>query len=87
MELIASLVGTLGVTGALCWYLYQTTAVTIPNLTEKHSQTMDKITERFTDTLKDEREYRRVEIEGMKQFIKQEGCRFNSTYVEFEKPK
>jgi hypothetical protein len=87
MELIASLVGTVGVTGALCWYLYQTTAVTIPNLTEKHSQSIDKITERFTDTLKDEREYRRVEIEGMKQFIKQEGCRYNSTYVEFEKPK
>jgi hypothetical protein len=87
MELIASLVGTVGVTGALCWYLYQTTAVTIPNLTEKHSQSIDKITERFTDTLKDEREYRRIEIEGMKQFIKQEGCRYQTTYVEFEKPK
>lgn len=78
MELIASLVGTLGVTGALVWYLYFTTAKTIPSLTTKHSETMERITEKFGDTLREEREFRRQESEGMKQFIKQEGCKYSS---------
>ena len=75
MELIASLVGTLGVTGALVWYLYHTTTKTIPDLTEKHAETMDKITERFTDSLKDERDFRRTEFADLKSFIKSESCR------------
>lgn len=75
MELIVSLVGSLGVTGCLVWYLYYNTAVAIPRLTDKHAETMDKITERFTGTLKEEREYRRTELQDLKVFIKSEACK------------
>lgn len=81
MELITSLVGTLGVTGALVWYLYFTTSKTIPSLTKTHSETLDKITEKFGDTLKEEREYRRQESESMKRFIKEEGCKYPQVYA------
>lgn len=76
MELITSLVGTIGVTGALVWYLYWTTAKTIPSLTTKHSETMERITDKFSATLREERDFRRQESEGLKQFIKQEGCKY-----------
>lgn len=82
MELISSLVGTIGVTGALVWYLYWTTAKTIPSLTTKHSETMERIADKFSDTLREEREFRRQESEGMKQFIKQEGCKYSSQVYE-----
>ncbi len=83
MELIASLCGTLGVTGALVWYLYYTTAKTIPRLTDKQSETMERITQKFSDTIRDDRDFRRQELESMKQFIRQEGCRY-SNYVELK---
>lgn len=75
MELVVSLVSTLGVTGILVWYLYFNVTVAIPKLTDKHAETMDKITERFTETLKDEREYRRSELADLKTFIKSEACK------------
>jgi hypothetical protein len=49
--------------------------VSIPRLTDKHAETMDKITERFTGTLKEEREYRRTELLDLKTFIKSEACK------------
>lgn len=78
MELIVSLVSTLGVTGVLVWYLYYNVAVSIPRLTDKHAETMDKITERFTGTLKEEREYRRTELQDLKTFIKAEACKHDT---------
>jgi hypothetical protein len=75
VELIVSLVSTLGVTGVLVWYLYYNVSVSIPRLTDKHAETMDKITERFTGTLKEEREYRRTELLDLKTFIKSEACK------------
>jgi len=75
MELIVSLVGSLGVTGCLVWYLYYNTAVAIPRLTDKHSESMDKITDKFSDTLREEREFRRSEFADLKTFIKSEGCK------------
>lgn len=50
-ELIVQLVSTVGVSGVLVWYLYHTTTKTIPDLAEKHSKSMESITERFTETL------------------------------------
>jgi hypothetical protein len=75
MELIVSLCGSLGVTGTLVWYLYWTTTKTIPDLTEKHANSMDKITDKFSDTLREEREFRRAEFADLKTFIKAEGCK------------
>jgi len=87
MELITSLVGTLGVTGVLVWYLYHTTAVSIPRLTDKHAETMDKITEKFSDTLREERTFRQQEADGLKRFIREEGCRYGRAVYELkEKP-
>lgn len=50
-ETVVQLVGQLGVSGVLVWYLYHTTTKTIPDLAEKHSKSMESITERFTETL------------------------------------
>lgn len=75
VELITSLVGTLGVTGALVWYLYYNTAVAIPKLTDKHSDTLNAISKNFSDTLRDEREFRRGEMQELKTYIKSEACK------------
>lgn len=75
MDLIASLIGTAGVSGALCWYLYHTTAITIPKLTETHSDTLKSISNTFSDTLREEREYRKEEFHELKEFIKTEACK------------
>ena len=76
MEILASLVGTLGVTGALVWYLYYTTARTIPRLTDKHGEVMDRISKDFSQTLREERDFRQQEAESLRRFIRDEGCRY-----------
>ena len=75
MELIVSLCGSLGVTGCLVWYLYFNTAVAFPRLIDKHSASIDKITDKFSDTLREEREFRRNELQDLKVYIKSEACK------------
>lgn len=75
MELIVSLTSSLGVVGCLIWYLYFNTVYTIPRLTDKHADSIDKITDKFSDTLREEREFRRTEFADLKTYIKSEGCK------------
>ena len=76
-DVITQVISSLGVVGALVWYLYFNTTVTIPGLTQKHSETMEKITEQFSRNLCEEREQRRQELELLKSWIKTEAsCKF-----------
>ena len=88
-EVITSLASTLGVGGALVWYLYHNTTRTLPDIVktytesqerqaEKFADTADKITERFSATLVDERQYRKQEIKALQDWIKSESaCKYN----------
>jgi low affinity Fe/Cu permease len=64
-DIVASLVSSLGVVGALVWYLYYNTSVTIPNLTKEHTTAIQNIANSFTASLKEERETRRVELKEL----------------------
>jgi len=88
-DIITSLVSTIGVVGALVWYLYHNTTNTIPDLTRQYTQsqekvaqkfaeTQDKISERFSSALADERNYRKQEIQALQTWIKTEAsCKYN----------
>lgn len=77
-DLISSLVSTLGVGGVLVWYLYHTTSKTIPDLTDRYLLSQKEIAGEFSKALKEEREYRRDEIDALKAWIKSEAaCKYN----------
>jgi hypothetical protein len=77
-ELIVQLITALGPTGALVWYLWQTTSKTIPSLIEKHQLNMNATVSQFTKCLEEERKAKRFEIDALKEFIKMEAkCRYN----------
>lgn len=88
-EVVSTLVSSLGVVGALVWYLYHNTTTTIPNLTKQYTESQEKvsarfaetqkqITDNFSSTLREEREYRKQEINALQQWIKSEAsCKYN----------
>jgi predicted PurR-regulated permease PerM len=95
-DVVTSLVSTLGIVGALVWYLYHSTTKTIPeiaktinDITKQHTDsqekvaskfadTQDKITDRFSQTLADERVYRKQEIAALQEWIRNEAsCKYN----------
>jgi predicted PurR-regulated permease PerM len=77
-DLIASITSSLGVVGALVWYLYHNTTRTIPDLTDRYTSSIDKISQNFAETLKEERSYRKQEISSLQQWIKSEAsCKYN----------
>lgn len=76
-DIVTTLVSSLGVVGALVWYLYHNTTRTIPDLTKQHSDTMKEISNNFTGNLRGEREQRAKELELLKVWIKTEAaCKF-----------
>jgi hypothetical protein len=76
-EVITQVISSLGVVGALVWYLWHNTTVTIPGLTKTHSDAMEKITEKFSVSLADERKQRIMELEMLKTWITNEAsCKF-----------
>lgn len=91
-DMITSLVSTLGVGGALVWYLYHNTTKTIPDLTRQHNEsqekiaekfadTQEKISERFSSTLAEERAYRKQEISALQEWIRHEAsCKYNQDH-------
>jgi len=88
-EVITGLISSLGVVGAMVWYLYHTTTTTIPNLTKQYTDSQEKVSEKFADTqqkiadnfastLEQERAYRKQEITALQQWIKTEAsCKYN----------
>jgi hypothetical protein len=79
-DIVTTLVSSLGVVGALVWYLYHNTTNTIPTLTRQHCETMEKISGEFTMNLKEERKQRQTELELLKGWIKTEAaCKFNES--------
>lgn len=89
MDMIGSLVTTFGIGGALVWYLYWTTSKTIPELTKTHTDTTERIADKFVQSLVEEREARsrdlmeeRVargkELESLQNWIGSNACRFRN---------
>lgn len=88
-ELLTSIVSSLGIAGVLVWFLYHTTTKTIPEkdaahrsevkeITKNYSDTVQGVTNKFADTLKEERVYRQQEVEMLKTWIRNEAsCRYN----------
>ena len=89
MDVITTLVTNLGVLGALVWYMYYTTAVTIPKINTTHSEAykelidqnnaaLNKIATDFTSSLAEEREARKEEVTALKEWIRNEAkCNYN----------
>lgn len=78
MDALTAIVSTLGVSGVLVWYLYYTTAVTIPKRDEIYTASVERIANNFADTLREERQHRELEINELKEFIAQTPiCRYN----------
>jgi thiamine phosphate synthase YjbQ (UPF0047 family) len=76
-NMISGLVTSFGIGGALVWYMYYTTSVTIPKLNEHNSSVLKEITSNFTESLKEEREFRRAETSDMKAMIREARCRMS----------
>ena len=74
-NMVSGLISTLGIGGALVWYLYYTTSVTMPKRDEHYSKVLTEITSNFTESLREEREFRRVETQEMKAIIRESRCR------------
>ena len=86
---ITSIVSSLGVVGALVWYLYHNTTTTIPNLTKQYTDSQEKVAAKFADTqnniaenfantFEEERNYRKQEISALQQWIKSEAsCKYS----------
>jgi hypothetical protein len=77
-QVISQLISTLGIGGVLVWYLYYTTTVTMPQRDQHYTDAITAITESFTDTLKEEREFRREETKEMKQIVRDHRCMMSS---------
>ena len=76
-DVITQVISSLGVVGALVWYLWHNTTVTIPGLTKTHSDAMEKITDKFSISLSEERKQRIMELEMLKSWITSEAaCKF-----------
>jgi len=77
-DLISSLISTIGVGGVLVWYLYHTTSKTMPELTDKFLASQERIASEFSNSLRDEREYRHAEMDALKVWIRTEAlCKYN----------
>ena len=80
-DIISSLVSSIGVVGALVWYLYFNTTKTIPDLTRQYTESTERIASQFAETMESEREYRREEISNLKEWISNESkCRYNEDH-------
>ena len=64
-QLIAVLVGAVGPSGALIWYMYHTTTKTIPELVEAHRREIACLVEAFRVDIKEERELRRTLLQSV----------------------
>jgi len=80
-EGVGSLVSSAGVLGALIWYLYHTTTKTLPDIVKSHNENIEKVTLKFTESQEQEREYRKAEIQALKEWIHAEArCQYNNDH-------
>ena len=75
-DLITSLVSSLGIGGVLVWYLYYNVSVVLPKKDEHFRAAVDQITERFTATLREEREFRATEMQRLEHMFERSECRY-----------
>ena len=76
MDVITPLVTHLGVLGALVWYMYYTTAVTLPNLTVKHTEEYNKLSSEHQEAIE-----RIASNSALRVWIKNEAaCRYNKDH-------
>lgn len=69
--LIATLVGAIGPSGALVWFLYHTTTKTFPELTKKADERLEKMIADFRADLAAEREHRESQVQIIAQLCDQ----------------
>lgn len=77
---IGNIVSTIGVGGALVWYLWYTTSVAQPKRDEHYSKVLTEITSNFTQSLQEERVFRRQETAELKQLLRETRCRYNADH-------
>lgn len=79
-DAILQLLSSAGIGTVLVWYLFHTTTKTIPDLTDKHTTNIEKVTAKFSDALREERIARREEIEELKACLDR-SCQFNTQHM------
>ena len=73
-----TLFGQVGVAGVLAWYLYYTTTVTFPKISDSHLEkierisdkqnaTVEKVCESFESCIREERQARKEELKELQQ--------------------
>lgn len=70
---LSGLLSTFGIGGALVWYLYYNTSVTLPNLHENYSKVLTDMGKEFTAALKEEREASAREFEKLRNSMAKDG--------------
>lgn len=92
-DAIGGIISSLGVVGALVWYLYHNTTKTIPEMQQRyldsqkeivaiHTASHERISDEFARTLAEEREYRKQEITQLKTWIETEAsCKYNRDHA------
>lgn len=80
-DLLSGLATTLGIGGALVWYLWYTVSVAQPKRDEIFTSTIEKVSAGFTECLKEERAFRKMEVTELKQLINENRmCHFPTRY-------
>ncbi|AMV35727.1 hypothetical protein VN12_26780 [Pirellula sp. SH-Sr6A] len=71
---IGQILQSVGVPGVLVWYLWHNTTKTIPDLVAQHQATIAKLTEDFSKALESERVARKVEVDELRDWIRDEAA-------------
>jgi hypothetical protein len=71
---LSGLLSTFGIGGALVWYLYYNTSVTLPALHEHYSKVLTEMGKEFTAALKEERDASAREFAAFRESAKEGRC-------------
>lgn len=71
---IGQILQSVGVPGVLVWYLWHNTTKTIPDLVAQHQATIAKLTEDFSKALESERQARKMEVDELRDWIRDEAA-------------
>jgi hypothetical protein len=92
VDILSGTISQVGVVGALIWFLWYSTSVTGPKRDDEYRKSIESVTdkmsiatERFTNTLGEERKSRIDE--RLKNFIRDESaCRYNADHNKSDLP-
>lgn len=86
VDLLSGTISQVGVVGALIWFLWYSTSVTGPKRDDEYRKSIESVTnkmavatDKFTDSLSEERRMRVIELDSLKKFIHDESaCRYDA---------